>query len=60
MTNTYSVDDEFSNQITTGLSSFAAAVQCARRYLSAHKDAPGVEIYTDGESWELDRDDVLQ
>ncbi len=58
----YAVDDEFGNQITTGLDSYDAAKQTARRYLSAHKDAPAVTIYEDvsgGESWELSRDEVL-
>ena len=58
----YAVDDEFSNQITCGLSSYDAAVQVARRYLSAHADAPCVRIYedaTDGESWDLSRREIL-
>lgn len=63
MTNlNYSVDDEHGNQISAGLSSYDAALQVARRYLSAHTDAPAVTIYEDrdgGESWELSRDDVL-
>ena len=58
--NYYSVDDEHSNEISTGLESYDAAVQVARRYLSAHRDASCVEIYSsDGESWELSRDEVL-
>lgn len=60
-TNTYySVDDEFSNEITTGLESYDAAIQVARRYLSAHSDAPAVTVYDSaGESWELSRDAVI-
>jgi hypothetical protein len=56
---TYSVDDEHGNQITTGLQSYGAALQSARRYLSAHADAPAVSVYTDEESWDLTRVDVL-
>lgn len=63
MTNVnYAVDDEFDTQIAAGLQSYDAAKQVARRYLSAHKDAPAVTIYEDtagGESWELSRDEVL-
>lgn len=63
----YAVDDEFGNQITTGLDTFDAAKQAARRYLSAHKDAPAVTIYTEtsfdtegeSESWELSRAEVV-
>ncbi|MBK9496862.1 MAG: hypothetical protein IPO08_20615 [Xanthomonadales bacterium] len=61
MTN-YAIDDEFGNQITTGLDSYDAAKQAARRYLSAHKDAPAVTIYEDttgGESWDLSRGEVV-
>lgn len=59
---TYSVADEFGNMITTGLQTFDAAKQAARHYLSAHKDAPCVEVYEggeNGESWTLTRDEVL-
>lgn len=59
---TYAVDDEFSNKITCGLASYDAAIQVARRYLSAHRDAPGVRIYEDtegGEGWDLTRAEVL-
>jgi hypothetical protein len=56
----YSVDDEHGKQITTGLDSYSAAVQTARKYLSAHSDAPAVTIYTDSESWDLDREQVLE
>lgn len=59
---TYSVDDEHGNQITTGLDSYDAAKQVARRYLSAHADAPAVTIYEsgdDGESWDLTRAEAL-
>ncbi len=63
MANTaFAVDDEFGNQITTGLDSYDAAKQAARRYLSAHSDAPAVTVYEDtegGESWELTRREVL-
>jgi len=56
---TYSVDDEFGNPITTGCETFGAALSTARRYLSAHADAPSVLVYDDDESWELTRTDVL-
>lgn len=60
---TYAVSDEFGNQITSGLDSYEAATQAAKRYLAAHKDAPCAEIYAeqcnpeteDGEPWELTR-----
>lgn len=58
----YAVDDEFGNQITTGLDSYDAAKQVARRYMAAHDDAPAVLVYEDvedGESWELSRTEVL-
>jgi hypothetical protein len=55
----YSIDDEHGNEITTGLDSYDAALQVARRYLSAHTDAPSVEIYTADESWALTREEVL-
>lgn len=58
----YNVDDEFGNQISAGLSSYDAALQVARKYLSAHTDAPAVTIYEDrdgGESWDLGRSDIL-
>lgn len=60
-TNTYySVDDEFGNEITTGLESYDAAIQVARRYLSAHLDAPAVTVYDSaGESWEFARAEVV-
>jgi hypothetical protein len=55
-TTSYSVDDEFGNQITTGLESYDAAKQSARRYLAAHSDAPSVLVYSDaGESWDIAR-----
>jgi hypothetical protein len=67
---TYAVDDEFGNQISDGFESHSAAKQCARRYLSAHKDAPAVTIYVSGksetsegddpgDSWEWTRDEIL-
>ena len=59
---TYAIDDEFGNEITTGLSNFDSAMQCAKRYMSAHKDAPVVRIYEstdDGDEWNLTREDVL-
>jgi hypothetical protein len=56
---THSVDDEHGNQITTGLDGYGAALQSARRYLSAHEDAPSVTVYTDDESWDLTRAEVL-
>jgi hypothetical protein len=58
---TYSVDDEFGNEIMVGLENFGAAQQVARRYLSAHRDAPCVTIYTsDGsEAYEFSRDEIL-
>ncbi len=55
--NNYAVDDEFGNQIET-TDGYPAAMQVARRYLAAHKDAPHVTIREDkdgGESWELSR-----
>lgn len=56
----YTVDDEFGNQISTGLQSYDAALQVARRYMSAHKDAPAVTVYGDpGDSWEITRAEVL-
>lgn len=55
----FSVSDEFGNQITTGLNTYSEAVQVARTYLSAHKDAPAVEVYSADESWTLTRDEVL-
>lgn len=58
----YNVDDEFGNQISAGLSSYDAAIQVARKYLSAHSDAPAVTIYEDcegGKSWDLDREEAL-
>jgi len=60
ITNNYSVDDEFGNPIpATGLDSYGAALQVARRYLSEHDDAPSVDIYTDEQSWTLTRREVL-
>ena len=62
MTSNYAVDDEFGNQITTGLGRYDAAKQTARKYLSAHDDAPAVTVYEDaegGESWELTRREAL-
>lgn len=62
MTTPYAVDDEHGNQITTGLSNYDAALQTARKYLSAHADAPAVTVYEDiegGQSWDLDRAAVL-
>lgn len=59
---TYAIDDEFGNEITTGLVNFDSAMQCAKRYLSAHADATGVRIYEsadDGDEWDLTREDVL-
>jgi hypothetical protein len=53
---TYSVEDEHGNQITTGLDSYDDARQVARKYLSAHRDADKVTIYTDDESWEVGLD----
>jgi hypothetical protein len=63
MTNqtTYAVDDEFGSQITTGLDSYDAAKQAARRYLSAHRDAAAARIYEeseDGEMWDVTLADV--
>lgn len=58
----YAVDDEFGNQISCGFGTYDQATQCARKYLSAHKDAPAVTIYEDtdgGELWELSRDEVF-
>jgi hypothetical protein len=60
MTATYSVDDEFGNQIATDLASYSAAVDAAQRYLSSHDDAPAITIYTDDESWDLGREQVLR
>lgn len=60
---TYAVEDEFGNNITVGLDSYDAAKSAARRYLAAHKDAPAVAIYEegeDGERWELSREEVLE
>lgn len=59
---TYAIDDDYGNQITAGLDSYDTAMQRARRYLSAHTDASNVTIYDDqpdGESWELERYEVL-
>lgn len=66
----YAVDDEFGNQISDGFRTYSEAKQSARRYLSAHKDAPAVTIYVSGQSetadgdepgdsWELTRDELL-
>ena len=53
-TSTYSVEDEHGNFISQGLESYSVAEQVAKRYLSAHKDAPVAVIYNDGvESWEV-------
>jgi len=43
----WAVDDEFGNQITTGLDSLESALQCGRRYLAPHRDAPAVVVYED-------------
>jgi spore coat protein U-like protein len=61
MSNTYAVDDEFGTQITTGLESYDAAKQVARRCLSAHRDACAARIYEDspdGEIWDVTLTDV--
>ena len=34
----YALDDEYGNEITTGLASYEAANQVAARYLAAHND----------------------
>lgn len=57
--NYYSVDDEFGNQIATGIETYDAAVQVARRYLSAHPDAPCVEIHEPEQSLAHRREDIL-
>lgn len=60
MNKTFSVDDEFGNQIKTGLESYEAALSAARRYLSAHADAPCVNVYdSEGEEWVITRAEAL-
>lgn len=57
----YAVDDEFGNTITSG--SYEDCLAAARCYLSAHKDAPCVEIYDVADhscSDTLDRQTVLE
>lgn len=60
MTTYYTVDTEHGDEIASGLPSYDAALQVARRYLSARADAPCVNVYdSEGESWTLDRAEVL-
>ena len=58
----YSADDEHGNQITAGLASYDAALQVARKYISAHRtDGAACKIYEDrenGESWDIAAADV--
>lgn len=57
----YVLDDEFGNTITTGTQNECRAA--ARRYLSAHKDAPCVELYDAADhtcSETLTREDILE
>lgn len=60
MNNQYSLDDEFGNRITTGVT-YGEALQCGRKYLASHKDATHIEIYaSETDTYVLDREAVLE
>lgn len=58
---TYAIDDEFGNLVTSGLSSYEAALVTARRYLERSADQEYIRIYEEsGEErhWDYTRDQL--